>query len=70
MVSFNTQLNDFGQLIVPQEFIFKNAKYKVIIEFPEPTDSISYIEESALNDNANDFLSESEVSYYLNIDND
>jgi hypothetical protein len=65
---FNTQLNNDGSLYCPKEFLYDNAKYKVIVSIQDLNATDSDIELSAIMDNSNDFLSDEEVSYYLNLD--
>ncbi|MBI4640753.1 MAG: hypothetical protein HY731_08670 [Candidatus Tectomicrobia bacterium] len=67
---FESKLLPDGHLYCPKELAHeKNAHFKVIVTFEE-TDfeaSENEIELSSINDVSEDFLSEEELNYYLNL---
>jgi hypothetical protein len=68
---FDSQLLPDGHLTCPQEFIRKkNIQFKVLIilEEPECEATDQDIERAAIQDTANDFLSDEEFQYYLNLE--
>ncbi len=70
-VVFNTRLLPDGHLYCPEEFAEKeNVRFKVIVIFDETGDQDieREIEVSAVTDVSEDFLSEEELNYYLNLD--
>lgn len=69
--AFESKLLPDGHLYCPGEFAKKeNAKFKVIVTYEdikiEATDR--EIETSSVNDVSEDFLSEEELNYYLNLE--
>jgi len=68
-VTFESQLLPGGYLYCPKEFTRKqNARFKVIVVFEESEASDHEIELSATKDISNDFLSQEEINYYLNLE--
>ena len=68
---FDSQLLPDGHLTCPQEFIRKkNIQFKVlvILEEPECEATDQDIEQAAIQDTANDILSDEELQYYLNLE--
>jgi hypothetical protein len=68
---FDSQLLPDGHLTCPQEFIQKkNIQFKVlvILEEPEREATDQDIERAAIQDTANDILSDEELQYYLNLE--
>ena len=67
---FESKLLPDGHLYCPEELAHKeNARFKVVVTFEESVFEASEydIELSAINDVSEDFLSEEELSYYLNL---
>ena len=70
-IAFESKLLPDGHLYCPKKFTNKkNVKFQVIVKFEdnkiEATDLD--IELSAIKDNSNDFLSQKELDYYLNLE--
>ncbi|MFH1096510.1 MAG: hypothetical protein V1749_03295 [Candidatus Desantisbacteria bacterium] len=69
---FDSNLLSDGHLYCPKEIIHeKNAHFKVVVTFDKKTNfeaSEYEIELSGINDVSNDFLSEKELNYYLNLE--
>jgi len=68
--SFRSKVLPDGHLYCPDEFIQKkNANFKVIVTFEDVNAEASEheVELSAINDISEDFLSEEEINYYLNL---
>lgn len=69
--AFESKLLPDGHLYCPQEIAKKkNVRFKVIVIFEDDKVEASNhdIELSAINDLSEDFLSEEELSYYLNLE--
>lgn len=69
--TFESKLLPDGHLYCPKEFSHnKNALFKVFVIFEdnEKNASDTDIELSAISDNSEDFLSEEEVRYYLDLE--
>ena len=64
---FDTRLLKDGHLFCPKEFAKINAKFKVIVSFPDEDVTESEIECASVTDISNDFLSKEEVKYYLQL---
>lgn len=69
-VVFESRLLPDGHLYCPEEFVKnKNIRFKVVVTFekiyPEATDRD--IERTAIHDVSDEFLTDEEVSYYLNL---
>ncbi len=67
---FKSKVLSDGHLYCPKELARKkDAQFKVIVTFKETDIEASEheVELSAINDVSEDFLSEEEVSYYLNL---
>jgi hypothetical protein len=65
---FNTKIAENGNLYCPKEFLFENANYKVIVNVNDDDSDNLDVENSAILDNSEEFLSKEEVNYYLNLD--
>jgi len=68
---FESKVLPDGHLYCPQELAQKkNARFKVIVTLEETKVEASEqeIELSAINDVSEDFLSEEELNYYLNLE--
>jgi hypothetical protein len=68
---FDSQLLPDGHLTCPQEFIRKkNIQFKVLVILEEPDREATDqdIERAAIQDTANDFLSDKELQYYLHLE--
>jgi len=68
-VVFESKLLPDGHLYCPEEFVQKkNVRFKVVVTlgetYPEAADRD--IEQSAINDVSDDFLTAEELRYYLN----
>lgn len=69
---FESNLLPDGHLYCPDEVASKkNARFKVIVTFEETESeaSESELESSAVHDSSEDFLTEEELNYYLNLKN-
>lgn len=69
-VVFESQLLKDGHLYCPAKYAVPKAKYKVIVSLPEKDAAESEIELAAVTDLSEDFLSEEEVEYYMNMENE
>ena len=70
-LAFESKLLPDGHLYCPKEVARKkNVKFKVIVTFEDEKVEASDhdIELSAINDVSDDFLSEEELNYYLNLE--
>ena len=67
-IIFNSKLMEGGTLFCPKEYSFKEADYKVIVKLPEKDASDIDIETSAMADNSEEFLTNEEIKYYMNLD--
>jgi len=70
-IAFESKLLPDGHLYCPKEFTKKkNVKFKVIVTFKDNKIEASdhEIESSSINDISDDFLSEKEINYYLNLE--
>ncbi len=70
-IVFESKLLPNGHLYCPKKFAKKqNVRFKVIVIFDEIDDRVSEqeMEFTAAHDLSNDFLSEEEVNYYLNLE--
>ncbi|MBC8180648.1 hypothetical protein H8E88_05935 [candidate division KSB1 bacterium] len=70
-LAFESKLLSDGHLYCPKELTRKrNVKFKVIVTFEDNKIEASDIdiELSSINDISDDFLSDEEVNYYLNLD--
>ena len=70
-ISFKSKLLPDGHLYCPKEFTKKkNVKFKVIVMFEDNKIEASDqdIELSTIKDISEDFLSEEELNYYLNLE--
>ncbi len=67
---FESKVLSDGHLYCPQGLAHKkNARFKVVVTFEEINGtSEQEIELSAINDVSEDFLSEEELNYYLNLE--
>ncbi len=68
---FDSQLLPDGHLSCPKEFVHKkNLQFKVLVIFQEPEREATEqeIEQSAVRDMPEDFLSPEEVTYYMNLE--
>jgi hypothetical protein len=69
--TFESKLMPDGHLYCPEEYCQKkNAQFKVIVIFEENTETEASehdAECAAANDNATDFLSREELSYYFSL---
>ncbi len=71
-LTFQSNLLPDGHLYCPDEIASKkNAHFKVIVTFEETEAeaSESDLELSAIHDTSEDFLTEEELKYYLNLEN-
>ncbi len=69
--TYDSRLLPDGHLYCPEEFVKKkNAHFKVIVIFEDSDVEASEndIEISSMMDISNDFLSEEEMNYYLNLE--
>lgn len=67
---FESKLLSDGHLYCPEKFAYKkDAYFKVVVTFEKPESEASEheIELSNINDVSEDFLSEEELNYYLNL---
>ncbi|MBW8048885.1 MAG: hypothetical protein FVQ77_00800 [Cytophagales bacterium] len=64
---FNSKLLEDGHLYCPKKFAVKDAKFKVIVSIPQDNASDSEIEMASTIDNPDDFLTEEEIKYYLQL---
>ena len=70
-IAFESKLLPDGHLYCPTEFTKrKNVKFKVIVMFEDNTIEASDqdIEFSSIRDISEDFLSQEELNYYLNLE--
>ena len=70
-LAFESKLLPDGHLYCPKELIKKrNVKFKVIVTFEDNKIEASDhdIELSSINDISDDFLSDEEINYYLNLE--
>ena len=70
-LAFESKLLPDGHLYCPKEFADKkNVRFQVIVTFGEKKIEASdhEIELSAITDISNDFLSQEELNYYLNLE--
>ena len=70
-LAFESKILPDGHLYCPKEVAQKkNVKFKVIVTFEDDKVEASNhdIELSAINDVSDDFLSEEELNYYLNLE--
>ena len=67
-IIFNTRLLKDGHLFCPKQYAKRNAEFKVIVTIPEIEVTESDIELATIKDISQDFLTEKEVDYYLNLD--
>jgi hypothetical protein len=68
---FESNLLSDGHLYCPEELAHKkNAHFKVVVTFEETDREASEyeIEQSNINDVSEDFLSDEELNYYLNLE--
>lgn len=67
---FESSLLPDGHLYCPDKIARKkNAHFKVIVTFEETEATESELESSAIHDISEDFLTEEELKYYLNLKN-
>jgi hypothetical protein len=66
-IVFNSKLKDEDSLYCPKEFSFKEAEYKVIVTMPDKDASDNDIETSAVVDNSEEYLTQDEINYYMNL---
>jgi len=68
---FDSKLLPDGHLYCPEELVYmKDVHFKVVVVFEKETDfevSKHEIEIANITDVSNDFLSEEELNYYLNL---
>lgn len=64
---FNSKLLEDGHLYCPKKFAVKDAKFKVIVSIPQDNASDSEIEMASTIDTPDDFLTEEEIKYYLQL---
>lgn len=70
-IVFESKLLPDGHLYCPKKFAKKkNVRFKVVVIFDEIDDRVSEqeMEYAAAQDLTDDFLSEEEVNYYLNLE--
>jgi DNA/RNA endonuclease G (NUC1) len=67
-VIFESQLLKDGHLYCPKEYAIPKASFKVIVSLPEEIATDSEIELSSVVDQSDEFLSQEELSYYMNLD--
>lgn len=69
---FDSKLLPDGHLYCPEELVYKkNLRFKVVVTFGPETDfeaSEHEIENANIDDVSNEFLSEEELNYYLNLE--
>lgn len=71
-IEFDSKMLPDGHLYIPKEFMkYKNSKIKVIITVQDDYNIANDkdIEASSVSDISEDFLSEKELDYYLNLKN-
>lgn len=68
-ITFESRLLADGHLYCPPELTKENAKYTVVVSFDDPPRLASDddIETAAVHDIAEDYLTEDELRYYLNL---
>jgi hypothetical protein len=67
-IIFDSQLLKDGHLYCPEKYAKPNAVFKVIVSLPEPDATQNDIETASIIDTSEDFLSQEELNYYLNLD--
>jgi hypothetical protein len=67
-IVFDSQLLKDGHLYCPEKYAKPEAIFKVIVSLPESNATDSEIEMAAASDASEEFLSEEELDYYLNLD--
>jgi len=66
-VVFDSQLLKDGHLACPEKYARPEAKFKVIVSFPEEAETDADREACAAADQGDDFLSKDEIAYYMNL---
>jgi hypothetical protein len=70
-LSFNSQLLPDGHLYCPEQFTHKkDIKFKVLVMFENTQSQASAkeIEQAAVIDNSEEFLSQEEINYYMKLE--
>lgn len=65
---FDSKLLVDGRLYCPKEFANPNAKFKVVVTFPDEAVEESDLDIAAVNDADDDLLTKEEIDYYLNLE--
>ncbi len=68
---FDSQLLPDGHLSCPKEFVHKkNVQFKVLVMFKESEREATdqEIEQAAIQDTSEDFLSQEELTYYMSLE--
>jgi hypothetical protein len=67
-VMFDSQLLKDGHLYCPKEYATPKARFKVIVSLPGENATDSEIEMASVVDHSDEFLSDQELEYYMNLD--
>lgn len=67
-VVFDSKLLKDGHLYCPKEYAIKKAHYKVIVSITEYDATDTELELAAVHDSPGDYLTKSEIEYYLKLD--
>lgn len=67
-VIFESQLLKDGHLSCPKEYAMPKAIYKVVVSLPDAIATDSDIEMASVVDQSDEFISDGELSYYMNLD--
>jgi DNA/RNA endonuclease G (NUC1) len=67
-ITFESQLLKDGHLSCPKKYAMPKAVYKVVVSLPDITAADSDIEMASVIDQSDEFISEVELSYYMNLD--
>lgn len=67
-ITFESQLLRDGHLSCPKKYAMPKAIYKVVVSLPDITAADSDIEMASVIDQSDEFLSDDELSYYMNLD--
>ncbi len=69
LTTFESQLLPEGNLYCPKEFTTsKNARFLVYVVFEDTEATDHEVQMSAIKDISNEFLSQEELQYYLNLE--
>ena len=67
-IMFESQLLKDGHLSCPKEYATPMARFKVIVSIPDENATDSELEMASIVDQSDEFLSDQELEYYMNLD--